>query len=134
MTKLIKTSLLLSLLWCSFLFANQFTGTWQLVSGEYVNHEGQLINYESLKMESIKVITDKHFSFISHSDGKFWASGAGQYTYSDQEYTEIPRLTSFEIPATSRYQFTYEIDGNLWKNSRYENGKRVEFELWKKIE
>ena len=114
-------------------FANEFSGTWQLISGEYKDHEGKIIQYEKLQMKSIKVISDTHFSFISMSGDKFWSSGAGNYRFTENEYIEMPIFTSYGASQGKEYIFTYKIENNLWHNSRWEQEERVEYEVWQKL-
>lgn len=112
---------------------NQFSGTWKLISGEYVDNKGNLISYEELNLRSLKVITTTHFSFITMSGDKFWSSGAGTYTYSNSVYIESPLYTSFNSPIGKRYVFNYTIEGDKWFSSRFENDKRVEYEVWQRV-
>lgn len=127
--------LLLALVICCAVYAadNPFVGTWKLIKGEYVNHEGVLIDYHSLNMQSTKVITPTHFSFVSKSGEAFWAAGVGTYSYSASAYTEQLELASFEYEDNGAYPFTYKIEGELWHNERFKAGKRVEYELWQKV-
>ena len=130
-----KILIVLTLLFSLSVNANEklFTGTWALVSGEYVDHEGNLVSYEGLNLSSIKVISNSHFSFVTMAGDKFWSSGAGTYIYTDSEYIESPLHTSFNSPKGKKYVFKYKKDGNKWFSSRWENEKRVEYEVWKKI-
>ena len=109
-----------------------FQGTWQLVSGEYINDKGTLINYESLSLTSQKVLSDQHFSFISLSNGKFWAAGSGSYQFDNHSYIEFLSLAA--VDAGKPYQFNYKIVDGTWTNERWVDGKRVEMEVWKKID
>lgn len=113
--------------------SNKFQGSWQLMSGEYLNNEGKLIHYADLQMNSIKVISDSHFSFVSMSGDKFWSSGAGTYRFTDKEYIESPIHTSYGVTSGTEYVFTYKMENNTWYNARWENGERVEYEIWKKL-
>ena len=98
---------------------NQFSGTWRLISGEYIDHKGNLKSYGELKLRSLKVITRTHFSFVTMSGDKFWSSGAGTFTYSNSEYIESPLYTSFNSPVGKKYVFKYIIDGDKWFSSRF---------------
>ncbi|GAA0813303.1 hypothetical protein GCM10009111_08470 [Colwellia asteriadis] len=112
---------------------NLFSGTWTLVSGEYINYEGKLVSYESLNLRSIKVITNTHFSFVTMSGDKFWSSGTGTFEVTDSEYIESPLYTSFNSPEGKKYVFKYKKEGDKWFSSRWENDKRVEYEVWQRI-
>lgn len=114
--------------------ANTLNGTWELISGEYVNEEGKLLSYKDLDMAAMKVLSDSHFSFTSMKGGKFWASGTGSYTLEDGKYREELLYNSFgEAPGTM-YAFDSEIEGNLWRNSRWKDGERVEYEVWRRVD
>lgn len=113
---------------------NPFVGTWQLISGEYVDEKGKLITYQSIGITSQKVIANKHFSFVSLSDGKFWAAGTGTYQFTNDEYAEQPNMASFELIEGGKYVFQYEIKGDQWHNSRWKDGKRVEYEVWQRLD
>lgn len=112
---------------------NLFSGTWELISGEYINHEGKLVNYEKLNLHSLKVISETHFSFVTMSGDKFWSSGSGTYTYNSVEYIETPLYTSYNFPKGKQYVFKYKLEGETWFSSRWENEKRVEYEVWKRV-
>lgn len=112
---------------------NPFKGTWTLISGEYLNEQNELVSYQTLGISSQKVIADKHFSFVSLANGKFWAAGTGTYSFSDKEYSEQPTMASFPMEDGGNYVFSYEIKGQYWHNSRWRGDKRVEYEVWQRI-
>ncbi|WP_394175392.1 hypothetical protein [Thalassotalea litorea] len=108
-------------------------GTWKLIDGEYVNESGEVKRYADLKMTALKVLDDKHFSFISMANGKFWASGAGTYLVDENQYQETLTLASFTQNPDERYVFTFRMEGDLWIVERFdEQGKRVELEHWQR--
>ena len=112
---------------------NKFNGSWKLISGEYLNDKGTVIQYEDLKISSIKVISGTHFSFVSMSGSKFWSSGAGSYRFTESEYIESPIHTSYGATLGKEYIFKYKVENDTWYNSRWNKGKRVEYEIWKKL-
>ncbi len=114
-------------------YSNNFIGSWQLVSGEYVDEKGKLVDYSEAKLKSIKTLSTSHYSFISMSGEKFWAAGAGSYSFTDKEYIETPIHTSYTIETDSKYRFSYKHEGEYWYNSRWKDGKRVEYEVWQKL-
>jgi hypothetical protein len=113
-------------------FENEFSGTWTLISGEYLDNAGKLVDYKDLEMSSIKVISATHFSFVSMSASKFWSSGAGRYRFTETQYIESPIHTSYGVTSGQEYIFTYKIENDIWYNSRWKNGTRVEYEVWQK--
>ncbi|WP_145924339.1 hypothetical protein [Microbulbifer aggregans] len=132
MKKIVGMSCLLSL--SSLALAEDLTGVWQLVSGEYVNGSGDLVDYQDHDLQSLKVISRSHFSFTSMKGTEFWASGAGTYEVADGKYTEKLQHNSFGEEAGTLYIFDTKIEGEYWYNSRWEDGKRVEYEVWKRVE
>ncbi|KRG69100.1 hypothetical protein [Pseudoxanthomonas dokdonensis] len=113
--------------------ASPFAGTWQLVDGEYLDEHGQTIRYRDVGMQSLKVLDEANFSFTSMANGKFWSAGAGQYHHHDKVYIETPRYTSYDVPAGQRYEFRYQLQGDRWTNERWEQGRRVEREVWQRV-
>jgi hypothetical protein len=112
---------------------NKFIGTWMLISGEYIDSKGYLKSYDELNLSSLKVISNTHFSFVTMSGDKFWSSGAGTFTYTNNEYIESPLYTSFNSPLGKKYIFKYELESDKWFSARWENGKRVEYEVWQRV-
>ena len=133
MNKILLIIVTLSFTFSSYADANEFTGSWELISGEYLNNEGKLIQYKNMDMSSIKIISATHFSFVSMSGNKFWSAGAGTYRFTETAYIESPIHTSYGVTVGKEYSFTYVIEKDLWYNSRWKEGKRVEYEVWKKI-
>jgi len=120
------------LLFSPTLYAHPFMGTWELVSGEYIDEKGAKVQYSDLNLKSLKVISKQHFSFVTMSGDAFWSSGAGTFTYTDKQYIELPTYNSFSSPKGKTYEFNYTITGDEWHNERWENGIRVEFEVWRR--
>ncbi len=130
MVKIFKRLLLIFTCIVSQAKANEFIGTWQLVSGEYLNDKGKRVNYKSLNLRSIKVISKTHFSFVTMAGDKFWSSDAGRYRVTDNQYIETALHTSYSAPKGKEYVFTFKIEDDIWYSSRMENGVRVEYEVW----
>jgi len=123
----------ISLLISFNVYSNVFIGSWQLVSGEYINEQNKLIDYADKEMSAIKVLSASHFSFISKSGEKFWAASAGSYQFDGKTYKEKPIHTSYALEKDSQYTFQYQMIGDFWHNSRWKGGKRVEYEIWRKL-
>lgn len=117
----------------TFAVENPFKGTWQLVSGEYLNDKKVVVDYSSLGITSQKVISDNHFSFVSMSKGKFWAAGTGNYAFTKEEYLESPKMASYPLEDGGTYTFKYQINGDRWHNSRWHGDTRVEYEIWQRV-
>lgn len=126
--------LLLLLFITPYSYATQLEGAWELVSGEYVDADGKLIDYQSIELNSLKIISTNHFSFTSVKEGKFWASGSGTYQLSNGKYKEVLNYNSFGESPGAEFIFTTKVDGEYWFNSRWNGDKRVEYEVWRRIE
>jgi len=114
-------------------FASDFDGAWELISGEYVDGSGKLVDYQTMNMKSMKILADGHYQFISMAGEKFWASGAGTFQVDGEFYVETPRFVSYPIEPNTVYQFRFQLDGELWQNERWQDGRRVELEVWRRL-
>jgi len=113
--------------------ATRLDGAWRLASGEFVNPEGEVVDYASLKLTGTKVLGDGHFAFTTISDGSFWAGGSGTYADDGATYSETPLMASYPLTEGGRYDFRYTLDGDTWTLERWENGRRVEKETWQRV-
>ncbi len=125
-------SLALSLLAWTALAASPLDGAWRLESGEFVDAEGKHVDYASLKLQGIKLLADGHFAFTTTQDGRFWAGGAGTFAADADGYVETPRMASYPLADSGSYRFSYTLQGDTWTLERYEGGKRVEREVWRR--
>ena len=122
----------------SLIGQNPLVGSWQLVSGEYLNDKNQWIDYQDLNLTAIKVISKTHFSFttmkLESGTQTFWAAGTGKYQITKQHYIEFPTLNSFNVKQGESFKFSYQIIGDEWHTKRYEGGQLSEKEVWKKLD
>ncbi|GGP18800.1 hypothetical protein [Silvimonas iriomotensis] len=109
-----------------------FDGAWQLVSGECLD-QGQWIRYDIDGIASRKVIAGGYFTFVTHKNGAFWSAGSGRVRHEEGVYTESPDMGTFAPEGMRDYVFTARLEGDLWHNARFENGERVEYEVWQRI-
>ncbi|MCS6209613.1 hypothetical protein [Shewanella baltica] len=113
-------------------------GSWQLVSGRYLNEKHEWVDYQNLNLSAIKVISARHFSFtaIKNVDGvsQFWAAGSGTYQATATEYTERPELNSFGAAKGAEFVFSYAIKGQELHTQRVENGVLKEVEVWQRFD
>ncbi len=74
--------------------ASQLIGTWKLLQGTLIEKGDTTITDYTKNLSFIKIITDSHFSFLSHdlTKGKdtpaVFGAGGGRYTLKDSTYTE----------------------------------------------
>ncbi|WP_195742804.1 hypothetical protein [Shewanella woodyi] len=126
----------------SALNSNPFIGSWQLLSGRYLDETGAWSDYQSLHLNAIKVISDSHFSFTTVKETseqgvnklEFWAAGTGRYEYNDSQYIEYPTLNSFGAKEGASFAFEYEVKGDKLHTKRVEAGKLKEVEVWRKLD
>lgn len=113
-------------------------GSWQLVSGRYLNEKHEWVDYQILNLSAIKVISARHFSFttMKNVDGvsQFWAAGSGTYQATATEYTERPELNSFGAAKGAEFVFSYAIKGQELHTQRVENGELKEVEVWQRLD
>ena len=113
-------------------------GSWQLVSGRYLNEKHEWVDYQNLNLSAIKVISARHFSFttVKNVDGvsQFWAAGSGTYQATATEYTEQPELNSFGAAKGAEFVFSYAIKGQELHTQRVENGELKEVEVWQRLD
>ncbi|MDQ2075872.1 hypothetical protein [Marinimicrobium sp. ABcell2] len=114
--------------------ANDLAGVWELVSGEYIDGEGELLDYEALELQSLKMISNSHFSFTSMKGNEFWASGTGTYEIVNGKYIETLQYNSFDEAPGTTFTFDTKVEDEYWYNSRWEGDVRVEYEVWRRLE
>ncbi|QYJ76445.1 hypothetical protein [Shewanella sp. FJAT-52076] len=118
--------------------AQALIGSWELVSGRYLDGEGRWVSYNTLGLVAIKVISAGHFSFTTMKTVKnkpeFWAAGAGEYRIDGMSYTEYPSFNSFQVPQGQGFSFDYELIGNQWHTKRFEDGVLKEEEVWQRLD
>lgn len=117
--------------------ASALTGSWQLVSGQYLDDKAQWVDYQSLHLSAIKVIVAGHFSFTTMKtvagESTFWAAGAGRFEDNGHEYKEIIELNSFGVATGTEFVFRYQLKGEQWHTKRFEQGELKEVEVWQKL-
>lgn len=107
-------------------------GAWQLQSGEFISAEGARVDYASLKLAGTKLLVDGRFAFTTTRDGTFWAGGSGTYRSEGGHYLESPLMASYPLEGGGTYTFRYTLEGDIWTLERWEGGRRLEREVWKR--
>jgi hypothetical protein len=110
-----------------------FVGAWELISGSYIGEDQSVTNYEDAEIKSLKVLSESKFSFVTSAGGAFYAAGGGDYLTENGRYVEIPQLASHSSMLGQRYEFEYQLEGDIWTNSRWQGNVRVELEVWKRV-
>jgi len=112
---------------------DQLFGAWELISGSYIGDDNVEIDYQKEGIKSLKVLANGKYSFITTLKGTFFAAGGGDYIAQNGLYLEKPALASHSDMLGKQFEFQYQLEGETWTNSRWQNGKRVEYEVWKRI-
>ncbi|MCF2857987.1 hypothetical protein L1286_10940 [Pseudoalteromonas sp. SMS1] len=115
------------------LMANPLVGTWEFVKGEYATPEGR-VHAASPHVTSTKIINKTHFSYITSSDNKFHYAGGGTYIVKDNYFIETVTLGNVESLIGRKMAFTFEVKDSLWHHKLVEDGKFIEYEVWKRVE
>lgn len=117
---------------------NKLIGSWQLVSGRYLNEHDQWVDYKDLNLVAIKVISNTHFSFttmqIKEGVTSFWAAASGTYVIESDQYIEYPQLNSFNASSDEAFRFTFALVDNTWHSKRFDSGKLQEIEVWERLD
>ena len=111
---------------------NRIIGTWQLVSGE-VGGQDSLGNSTEIKM-----ISAKHFMWISYDKSKMKTTGAGSGSYSLNgntytEHIEFIDVSGGEGLAGTDAVFTVKADGNTLTQTGEIKGTPLK-EVWKRVD
>ncbi|MDK1286595.1 hypothetical protein [Pseudoalteromonas umbrosa] len=117
---------------CPLALSNPLMGTWEFVSGEYATKDGR-VKASAPQVTSTKIINNTHFSYITSSDNKFHYAGGGTYQLKDNYFIETVTLGNVESLIGRKMAFTYEVKGDLWHHKLVEDGKFVEYEIWKRV-
>jgi hypothetical protein len=125
--------LLPTLAWGDDAAQRALEGSWQLVGGEYLDAQGQRVDYAAAKLVGTKVLSGRQFAFSTQRDGKFWAGGSGTFTADGGRYVETPQIASFPVVEGGSYRFDYTLEGDTWTLERHEDGRRVEYEVWHRV-
>ena len=107
-------------------------GSWQFVSGEYYTKHGDF-SAKAPQISSTKVISDGHFNYVTRKEGSFHYAAGGRYDISEEHFIEYIDYGNIPSLLGKRLVFTYKLDGDLWHHRLYEQGKLIEYEIWKRL-
>jgi hypothetical protein len=95
---------------------HQLTGTWEMVSIEGVNVDGEKFKLDTTTIRETKIITPTHYILIArdneNGNWKFNRCYSGQTKVDGSKYYEIPLLSSQPIFENVTTDFDWKIDGN----------------------
>lgn len=110
-------------------------GSWELLAGECRDeNSGDQVQYPEVQCRSLKVLSETHFSFITFQYGEFYFAAGGAYRCEGEQYREQLDYASHPSMMNRTFEFQFRIDGDLWHNTRWENGVQVEHEIWRRLD
>jgi hypothetical protein len=113
----------------------EMMGAWALVTGERRDDASdETVRYQEVQYSSLKVLSETHFSFITHAGDAFYFSAGGTYRCDGEQYIEQLEFASHPSMRGCEFSFQYRIEGDLWHNTRWENGVQVEHEIWRRLD
>lgn len=111
-------------------------GAWELVYAIYKDESSGKVLEENKgdSDKSIKVLSKRHFSFITQGkDGKFSVAAAGTYSLEPGKYVEVVTYSSMDRLLGKTYRFDCKLKDGLWIHSGKEDHLLIE-EHWKRID
>jgi len=118
-----KSIFSLLMLFCSVsIFAQHpLVGTWEFVSGEGTDIDGNTFDYTTANMRETKIITPTHYMLIQHivrNDSViFNIAHAGTVRFEGNKYMETPTVTSSTATGTTLTDFTWKVKGDQFIQS-----------------
>jgi len=109
-------------------------GTWRLVSTRVLTPEGNLLSEkDNTELQSIKVVANKHFSFVSKTtNGELLAAAAGTFELDEDRYSESIELSALsQEPAQQHYQ--WRLEHGFWVQ-RLEIKQQVVEQVWQLVD
>lgn len=108
-------------------------GTWRLVSTRVFTADGKLLSEKDVtQLQSIKVVANKHFSFVSKStSGELLHAAAGTFELDKDRYSESVELSALsQQPVQQHYQ--WRMEHGYWVQ-RSEDQQQVVEQVWQLV-
>lgn len=100
---------------------NPLVGTWEMISIKGVNAAGERFFHDTSTIREIKIITPTHYMLIAHDvEGDslvFNRCYAGTIQLDGAKYNEIPMLSSVQIFADVKTEYTWKVTGDRFIQS-----------------
>ncbi|OBP14784.1 hypothetical protein A5320_13760 [Rheinheimera sp. SA_1] len=109
-------------------------GTWRLVSTRILTLDGKLLSEkDSTQLQSIKVVANQHFSFVSKTTtGELLQAAAGTFELVKNRYSESVELSA--VAETQKQQhYEWRLEQGLWYQ-RSEAQQQVVEQVWQLVE
>lgn len=109
-------------------------GTWRLISTRVLTSEGKLLSEKDItQLQSIKVVANQHFSFVSKTTtGELLEAAAGTFELKENRYSESIELSALsQQPVQQHYE--WRLEQGLWYQRR-EMQQQVVEQVWQLVE
>jgi len=109
-------------------------GTWRLVSTRVLTPEGKLLSEkDSTQLQSIKVVANHHFSFVSKTaSGELLQAAAGTFELEQNRYSESVELSAV-VDGQTQHHYQWRLEQGLWYQ-RSEDRQQVIEQVWQLVE
>ncbi|MEO2265739.1 hypothetical protein V1358_00140 [Pseudoalteromonas sp. YIC-656] len=112
-------------------WSHPLEGSWQFVSGEYFTPQGDF-KAQAPQISSTKVISAGHFNYVTRKNGAFHYAAGGRYEITDTQFIEYIDYGNIPSLLDKRLAFDFELIGDVWHHRLFEQGKLVEYEIWRR--
>ncbi len=130
---LTKLAVLAMLICAQQAWSHPLEGSWQFVSGEYFTASGNF-KAKAPEITSTKVIAGGHFNYVTLKNDQFHYAAGGRYQIIDTQFVEYIDYGNIPTLLGKRLAFDFELVGDEWHHRLYEQGKLVEYEIWRRLE
>lgn len=109
-------------------------GTWRLVATRVLTPDGKLLSEkDSTQLQSIKVVANQHFSFVSKTTkGELLQAAAGTFELEQNRYSEVVELSAVADEKT-KHHYEWRLEQGLWYQ-RSEVQQLVVEQVWQLVE
>ncbi|RVU33398.1 hypothetical protein EOE67_16885 [Rheinheimera riviphila] len=109
-------------------------GTWRLVSTRVLTPDGKLLSEkDATQLQSIKVVANQHFSFVSKTTtGELLQAAAGRFELAQNRYSESIELSAVAQEQTPQH-YEWRLEQGLWYQ-RSEAQQQVVEQVWQLVE
>jgi hypothetical protein len=109
-------------------------GTWRLVSTRIMTADGKLLSEKDVtQLQSIKIVANQHFSFVSKSaDGELLQAAAGTFELAPDRYSESVELSAI-ADEQKQHHYQWRLERGLWYQ-RSEAQQQVVEQVWQLVD
>jgi hypothetical protein len=109
-------------------------GTWRLVSTRVLSPEGKLLSQkDATELQSIKVVANQHFSFVSKTaSGELLQAAAGSFEVVQNRYSEAIELSALDTEQKQQH-YQWRVEQGLWY-LRSEMKQEIVEQVWQFVD